>query len=292
MSGSKIGYGIMSAGMRTGDFGVRPVTVDGRPVQCRTLPGADGRAATPPTLPIVLLHGLGCSWEAWKPAMRCLAVQKMGAPAFVPDLPGFGHSPGPPKALDVDALADWTVRLMDELGVGRAHLAGHSMGCQIALALARRHPERAGGIVLVGPTTGAGRVPYWRYVVGLFCDGFREPLRYNLTLLKMYAQMGLRRYLATVRKMMKDEPLDHAAEVHSPVLVLRGEHDAIVPLDVARQLGEALPQGRFVLVMDAAHALQYHSCQDFVALAVPFWQEVEGRLGAQAEQTAEEGAVV
>ncbi len=257
------------------------LVVDGRAVHIKTIPAgaAPGTGLAPLAMPILLLHGLGCSWEAWKPAMRCLAARGLAPPVFVPDMPGFGHSPGPKGALGIDELADWTARLMDELGVERAHLAGNSMGCQVALALARRHPERAGGLVLVGPTTGAGRVPYWRYVVGLFCDGFREPLRYNMTLFRMYAQMGLRRYLATVRQMMKDEPLKHVAEVRIPVLVLRGEHDAIVPLDVARQLAGPLPQGHFTSVTDAAHALQYHSCQDFVDLAVPFWQEAEGRLG-------------
>ena len=91
------------------------------------------------------------------------------------------------------------------------------MGCQVALEVARRHPARVGGLVLVGPTTGARRVPYWRYAVGLARDGFREPLRYNVVLMKMYVQMGLRRYLATVRKMMEDEPLTYAGEIRGPV---------------------------------------------------------------------------
>ncbi len=170
-------------------------------------------------------------------------------------------------------MADWTARLMDALGVARAHLAGNSMGCQVALALARRHPARAGSIVLVGPTTGTQRVPYWRYAAGLVLDSVQETLRYNIKLLKMEAQMGLRRYLGTVVKMRLDTPLEHAAEVKSPVLVLRGERDKIVPQDMAKQLAEQLPDGRFVLVMDAAHALQFYKCTDFVNLAVPFWQE-------------------
>ena len=265
--------------MSSQEYPIRSQTVDGRAVHCRTVPGGGGQAArTPLSLPVLLLHGLGCSWEAWRPAMDCLAARSLGQTVYVPDLPGSGHSPGPRNALDMDEMADWTVRLMDELGVPRAHLAGNSMGCQVALALARRHPERAGGLALVGPTTGEKRVPYGRYAAGLFLDGFREPLRFKMALIRMYAQMGLRRYLATVRKMMADAPLDHVAEVGAPVLVLRGEHDAIVPSDVARQLAETLPQGRFVLVMDAAHALQVRRCTDFVNLAVPFWQEAEASL--------------
>ena len=68
----------------------------------------------------------------------------LSCPVFVPDLPGFGCSPGPREVLGMEDLADWTARLMETLGVTRAHLAGNSMGCQVALALARRQPERVG----------------------------------------------------------------------------------------------------------------------------------------------------
>lgn len=265
--------------MNTHTFGTRPVILEGRRVHCRMILAGQPAPADAVTLPIVLLHGLGCSWEAWEPAMRCLRERGLGQPVYVPDLPGYGRSPGPTEALGIDALADWVVRLMDALGVARAHLAGNSMGCQVALALARRHPARAGGLVLVGPTTGERRVPYWRYALGLFLDGFRETRRYNLILMKMYAQMGLRRFCETVQKMSEDTPMAHADEVMSPVLVLRGERDKIVPQDVAKQLAEQLPCGRFVPVMDAAHALQFYKCTDFVNLALPFWQEAEeGRI--------------
>jgi hypothetical protein len=44
----------------------------------------------------------------------------------------------------------------------------------------------------------------------------REPLRYNATLLRMYWEMGIPRYLATVAKMLEDAPVSHAAEVSAP----------------------------------------------------------------------------
>lgn len=252
------------------------LVVNHRSVCCRTLsPTVPQSDTSLLTLPVLLLHGLGCSGNAWGPALKELGKRGLGQKVYAPDLPGYGDSPGPGEVLNMRELADWAAHLLDQLGIGRAHLAGNSMGCQVALEMARRHPERVGGIVLVGPTTGKRRVPPWRYAVGLFRDGFREPLRYNLVLLKMYAQMGLRRYFATVGKMMQDEPLAYASEVQAPCLVLRGEHDQIVPLEVAQELAEKLPQGRFVLVSGAAHALQFSKAKDFADLAVPFWREAE-----------------
>jgi pimeloyl-ACP methyl ester carboxylesterase len=252
------------------------VTVDGRLVCCRTLPATSPLDGVPSlTLPILLLHGLGCSGDAWGPALTLLHERRLGQPVYAPDLPGYGHSPGPQKALGMPELADWAASLLDRLGVAQAHLAGNSMGCQVALELARRHPDRVGGVVLVGPTTGAGRVPYWRYAIGLLLDGFWEPLRYNATLNRMYAQMGPRRYFATVRRMREDEPLDYAGEITAPCLVLRGQHDGIVPDTVARELTAKLPRSRFVRVPDAAHALQFNRPEQFVDRAVTFWSEAQ-----------------
>src|SRR5207249_7944369 len=139
--------------------------------------------------------------DVWLPALRALARRSLEGPVWAPDMPGYGESPGPEEALGIVQLADWAVRLLDRLGIARAYLAANSMGCQVALALARRHPERVGHLVLAGPTTGKRFLPRRRYLLGLVVDGMREPPRYNATLACMYLQMGVRRYLATVRRM-------------------------------------------------------------------------------------------
>ena len=99
----------------------------------------------------------------------------------------------------------------------------------------------------------------------------REPLVYNAVLARMYAQQGVRRYLATTRKMLEDEPLKHAEEVHAPCLVLRGARDGIIPDAVARRLAAALPHGEFRRLKGAPHALQFGRPAEFVAIALEFW---------------------
>src|SRR5437868_1910136 len=134
-------------------FHIQTRVVDERLVRCRTVqPVRSNGGPAPLRLPLLLLHGLGCSAEVWEPALRCLADHGLDQPVWAPDLPGCGHSPGPPDALGMEELADWAARLLDALAVPRAHVVAHSMGSQVTMALARRHPERVGGIVLVGPT--------------------------------------------------------------------------------------------------------------------------------------------
>lgn len=258
---------------------LQTLAVDARPVLCHVLNPASSSVYSPPLrLPIILLHGLGCSSEAWRPTLDTLAERRLACRVFVPDMPGFGCSPGPAEALGIADLADWTARLMDALGLERAHLAGNSMGCQVALALARRRPERVGGLVLVGPTVGEQYIPFWRYALGLLLDGVQEPPNYNLRLARMYAQMGVPRYLATTRKMLEDEPLRHADEVRAPCLIVRGERDGIIPDPVARRLAAALPLGEFRRLYGTAHALQFSRPREFVETALPFWARAEATV--------------
>ena len=246
------------------------VPVDGRTARCRVVHPSPRPDRPLLGLPLLLLHGLGCSSEAWEPSLRRLAETGVDAPVAAPDLPGYGHSPGPGEALGIEDLADWAARLLDALGIERAHAAGSSMGCQVALALARRHPGRVGGVVLVAPTTGRRVVPAWRYLIGLPLDGLAETLRYNVTLLRMYRQMGVPRYLATIPKMLQDDPIGEAARVAAPCLLLRGTRDRLVPDVAAHRLAAALPRAKFVHVPDAAHAIQFNNPGEFVRRARHF----------------------
>jgi pimeloyl-ACP methyl ester carboxylesterase len=70
------------------------------------------------------------------------------------DRPGSGYSvraPGASAALG--AQADVLAALIDELGLGRPLVVGHSLGGAVALALAQRHPDHVAGLLLLAPLT-------------------------------------------------------------------------------------------------------------------------------------------
>jgi 2-hydroxy-6-oxonona-2,4-dienedioate hydrolase len=243
------------------------LTVDDRAVGVLTLDAPNSSHS----LPVILLHGLGCSSDAWRPMLGVLAQRQVSVPVYVPDMPGFGCSPGPKKALNIPELADWLVRLMDTLGISQAHFAGNSLGGQVLLALARRHPARIGRLVLIGSTVGGQYISLARYAAGLVLDGMQEPLLYSAVLARMYAKMGLVRYLATTRAMLEDEPLEHTDEIQAPCLVLRGARDGIIPDAVARRLAAALPHGQFRRISGAAHAMEFTHPREFTEIALSFW---------------------
>jgi pimeloyl-ACP methyl ester carboxylesterase len=96
---------------------------------------------------IVFLHGALNDHSVWTLPARWLAHH--GHSVLAVDEPGHGRSEGAP--LDsVEALADWTLALLDVARVREAVFVGHSMGSLIALEAAARAPERARRLVMVG----------------------------------------------------------------------------------------------------------------------------------------------
>src|SRR5690606_23067560 len=101
-----------------------------------------------PALPcVVFVHGALGDHSVWTLLARWCAHHAHGALAV--DLPGHGRSAGPPLP-SVEALADWTLALLDAAGVRQAALVGHSLGSLIALEAAARAPQRASRLVMIG----------------------------------------------------------------------------------------------------------------------------------------------
>lgn len=99
--------------------------------------------------PIVMIHGLAGQMRNF----AAVAEQLQGEHRIVLiDRPGCGHSPG----RGADSLGDQAAliaALIDELGLDRPLIVGHSLGGAVAMALALNHPDRIGGLALVAPLT-------------------------------------------------------------------------------------------------------------------------------------------
>jgi pimeloyl-ACP methyl ester carboxylesterase len=110
--------------------------------------------------PLVLLHGLGSSRAAWDPVLPALAGR---FDLIAVDLPGFGASAPLPAGTEPSpaALAAAVTGLLDDLGIGRPHLAGNSLGGWVAMELAKTRAVRS--VTLLSP---AG---LWRAGTPLYC---------------------------------------------------------------------------------------------------------------------------
>ncbi|HEX4248120.1 MAG TPA: alpha/beta hydrolase [Pseudonocardia sp.] len=87
--------------------------------------------------PLVLLHGIGHRWQAWRPVLDLLAERH---DVIALDLPGFGLSPALPagRRYDLTSSMEMLAEVFEILGVERPHVAGNSLGGLLSVEAASR----------------------------------------------------------------------------------------------------------------------------------------------------------
>lgn len=118
-------------------------------VQRHVLPLKDARVAyldEGSGTPVLLLHGCPFASFVWRRVIPVLAPTHR---CIAPDLLGLGDTETDPNAdWSLRAQATMAIRLLDALGIDRAHVVGHDHGGAIAQVLAAEHPSRVGRLVL------------------------------------------------------------------------------------------------------------------------------------------------
>lgn len=101
---------------------------------------------------VVLIHGHPFRRSMWAPQVAALRESYR---VIAPDLRGFGDSPVTPGTVTMAELAGDVAGLLDRIGVGRAAVAGLSMGGLVTMELAVASPERWWALGLVATTAAA-----------------------------------------------------------------------------------------------------------------------------------------
>lgn len=222
---------------------------------------------------IVLVHGLGVSSRYMMPTAELLAPH---ARVFAPDLPGFGRSRRPRRALSIPELADALAAWMKASGIERAVLVGNSLGAQIIVDFAVRYPEFVAQAVLIAPTIDPRARGFMRQLARLLLDSLREPLSLLPLAIADYLRAGLRRGARTLRFALRDKVEDKLPLMQTRTLVVRGGRDPIVPQKWMEEATCLLPRARLVVIPTAAHAVNYNSPDALVREVLLFMNEERG----------------
>lgn len=99
---------------------------------------------------IVLLHGYLENLKMWKSIDKELAKQYQ---VVLIDLPGHGKSPVYGEIHSMELMAEKVKEVLDEIGLERVLMIGHSMGGYVCLAFAELYPNFLNGFVLLNSTT-------------------------------------------------------------------------------------------------------------------------------------------
>lgn len=271
----------MTAGTPEG-FSTRWRTVSGLRVHALESGGGTGPVA-------VLVPGLVTASRSMVPLARALTRQ--GLRVRIVDLPGFGYSDKPRRALSPSEQADLAGQWLDATGPRPVRLLGNSVGTQVAAVIAARRPDAVERLALLsptvapelrqrlswlralpGPTRGRGR-PRGRWRAAMLRGlhgvlGEEAPLR--LLNAAEYACASLPRAAGTLHGALQ-EPIEPAlAHLHMPVLVIRGDDDHLSSLAWAGQLAGLAPDGHLARLPGLGHAAFFHGAEQVAAHAAPF----------------------
>jgi pimeloyl-ACP methyl ester carboxylesterase len=240
-------------------------TIDGLNIRC-----ADAGGSHDSTL--LLTSPWPESLYAFTPMWATLAER---ARVFAVDLPGFGASERREGLLSPRAMGGFLARLVAEVGLDRPHLVAPDVGTSAALFAAGTHPERFASVT-VG--MGGAAIPlelgeplrswvldpdldkYRRIdphviveaALGTIAGGVADDVRADYL-----ACYGGDRFVESMRYVRRyPQELPELAEllpaITTPVAIINGRHDGVVPVANAEFLHGRLPNSRLEII-DAGH---------------------------------------
>jgi pimeloyl-ACP methyl ester carboxylesterase len=233
---------------------------------------------------VLLIHGMASSSRTWRAVLPQLSTRHR---VVVPDLLGHGESAKPRGDYSLGAFAVWLRDLLDELGLDRVTLVGHSLGGGVAMQFVHQHPEYCERLVLIG-SGGLGPELGWALRL-MSAPGAEVVLPLIAPQPAVTLGSKVQNYLSAlgVRNVAADETwsayssladqetraaflrtlravVDYRGQAVSafnrlhfaagiPVLLVWGDQDRIIPASHGQAAHHALPGSRLVMVPGVGH---------------------------------------
>ncbi len=236
--------------------------------------------------PLVMIHGLGGTSNAFTPVIDGLARQLQ---VVRPDLPGAGRSPtsGRPS---LEELADTIVRAVTALGIGRANFAGHSLGTIVCFHIALRNPRLVKSLALIGPLlapadsarqglrdrAAVARAQGMQPVADTLAQATtsaatrrEQPVTVAL-IREMLMRQDAEGYARTCEALAEAAPPE-VATVKCPVLLVAGDEDPIATATGARAIAARLSGARTRVLSRCGHWVMFERAKETAAALEEFF---------------------
>jgi pimeloyl-ACP methyl ester carboxylesterase len=247
--------------------------------------------------PLVLIHGLMGFAANWGKIWPYFQETR---PVLVFDQRGHGRSEKPNQGYSPSDYSEDLAQLLREIGWGRAHIVGHSMGGRVALRFASDHPEFSLSLTMEdsGAESNPDRVDWIRGLLGsvptpfkeretakkFFEENFRNDpmtgsfLHANLET-KENGEINWRFHppgmIETVETGRAMNGMKEFRELDLPTLIVRGSRSKEFPQDEARRMAAVRPNVELVEIEGAGHYVHAEKPAEFCAALDSFIRRVE-----------------
>lgn len=212
----------------------------------------------------VLVAGLGIAATYYE---RLAPQLNENGPVHALDLPGFAGVPRFEGAVSIERYADAVEHVIDELGLVDPVLVGHSMGTQVVTEVAARRPEIS-DLVLISPVVDSKARTIRQSAFRFLRSTVHEPAAVRWHGITAYALCGWHWFRRVLPRMIAFPIEERAAHVQARTLIVRGEHDAMVPRDWIRRLARVFPYAVLREVVGGAHSVMHAQADAVARLAV------------------------
>lgn len=227
----------------------------------------------PQAPPVVLLHGLfsgGRSWNAF--AERLVGA---GRRAILVDQRGHGQSSPAPTYRFSDFEAD-LVAVLDDLGLDRVDLVGHSLGGHAVSLLAQHQPDRVRRLVIEDAPPPPVRGDRYRGPgLGVIPPRSRVVVVALLPALllrnRMTRQIDVGMVRAVLREFRRPDPgwWSRLPDITAPTLLLYGGAESHVPGRRLEDVTKLIPNSRLVTI-EVGHRVHNNDLDAFTDVVLPF----------------------
>lgn len=221
--------------------------------------------------PILLIMGHRWGHQMWHRIAPTLATRHR---VIMFDNRGVGQSDKPAGPYTAAQMAGDALAVLDAAGIERAHVYGASMGGQIAQEVALAAPDRVLSLILACTAAGTpDKFPKWRQAMAwpAYWANPEEARLARLVKRNIYGpattdedvaadqvvfsahKNDRRGLIAQAHAVFDFDSLDRIGGITAPTLVLHGDSDRNVPLAWGRELADAIPGARIVVLQGAGH---------------------------------------
>jgi len=185
--------------------------------------------------PVLLIHGFASNVQTnWINTGWVDFLSKAGHPVIAFDNRGHGQSQKLYELTDYGAplMAEDGRRLLDHLGIERAHVIGYSMGARIAAFLALAHPDRVDHLVFGGLGINmvrgmAGTGPIARALEAQSIDEVTNPAARTFRAFAEETKSDLKALAACIRSSRAPITAEMVSSITAPIFIAVGETDVI-----------------------------------------------------------------